>query len=123
MVRPATLLMCLAFRRVPWNERLLFAWIAPRGIVAVAISGLFALRLGELGYSDGGTLIALSFSVVVATIVAHGFSISHVARWLGVTGASRQGILIVGSTHWSLSLADNLRQHGKSGRATGRERV
>src|SRR3546814_15388298 len=59
-------------------------------------------------------LIALSFSVVVATIVAHGFSISHVARWLGVTGASRQGILIVGSTHWSLSLADHLRQLGIS---------
>src|SRR3546814_11198392 len=92
----------------------MIAWIAPRGIVAVAISGLFALRLGELGYSDGGTLIALSFSVVVATIVAHGFSISHVARWLGVTGASRQGILIVGSTHWSLSLADKLRKLGIS---------
>src|SRR3546814_10902232 len=88
--------------------------MAPGGIVAVAMSGLFALRLGELGYSDGGTLIALSFSVVVATIVAHGFSISHVARWLGVTGASRQGILIVGSTHWSLSLADHLRQLGIS---------
>lgn len=114
MVRPATVLISLAFSRVPWNERLMIAWIAPRGIVAVAISGLFALRLGELGYSDGGTLIALSFSVVVATIVAHGFSISHVARWLGVTGASRQGILIVGSTHWSLSLADHLRQLGIS---------
>src|SRR3546814_9363066 len=28
--------------------------------------------------------------------------------------ASRQGILIVGSTHWSLSLADHLRQLGIS---------
>src|SRR3546814_988131 len=104
MVRPATVLISLAFSRVPWNERLMIAWIAPRGIVAVAISGLFALRLGELGYSDGVTLIALSFFVVVATIVAHGFSISHVARLLGVTGASRQGILIY---RWSTRLTSS----------------
>src|SRR3546814_795198 len=44
MVRPATVLISLAFSRVPWNERLMIAWVAPRGIVAVAISGLFALR-------------------------------------------------------------------------------
>ncbi|MFM9735744.1 cation:proton antiporter domain-containing protein, partial [Streptomyces niveiscabiei] len=66
LVRPATVLISLAFSRIPWKERLFFAWIAPRGIVAVAVSGLFALRLDELGYGDGGTLVALSFAVVVA---------------------------------------------------------
>jgi hypothetical protein len=48
--------------------------------------------------------------VVVATIIAHGFSIRFVARWLGVTGAPQKGLLIVGSTAWSLSLARQLRQ-------------
>ncbi|HIQ17167.1 MAG TPA: sodium:proton antiporter [Novosphingobium capsulatum] len=110
LVRPATVLVSLAFSKIPWNERLLVAWIAPRGVVAVAISGLFALRLDQLGYGDGSILVALSFSVVVATIIAHGFSIRFVARWLGVQGAPRKGLLIVGSTSWSLSLADQLRQ-------------
>lgn len=54
--------------------------------------------------------MTLSFSVVVATIVAHGFSIRFVARWLKVTGATKKGLLVVGSTPWSLSLADQLRQ-------------
>lgn len=109
LVRPATVLISLAFSRVPWNERLLLAWIAPRGVVAVAVSGLFALRLDRLGYSDGDILVTLSFAVVVTTIVAHGFSIRTVARWLKVTGASDRGLLIVGSTNWSLELAEHMR--------------
>jgi NhaP-type Na+/H+ or K+/H+ antiporter len=108
LVRPATVLAALAFSKIPWNERLLIAWIAPRGVVAVAISGLFALRLDRLGYGDGSILVTLSFSVVVATIIAHGFSIRHVARWLKVTGATQKGLLIVGSTPWSLALARQL---------------
>ncbi|BAV63368.1 cation:proton antiporter [Sphingobium cloacae] len=112
LVRPATVLLSLAFSRVPWNERLLVAWIAPRGIVAVAVSGLFALRLDRIGYSDGSILVTLSFSVVVATILAHGFSIGRVARWLKVTGADEKGLLIVGATPWSLELAGQLKQVG-----------
>lgn len=110
VVRPATVLLSLAFSKLPWNERLLVAWIAPRGIVAVAISGLFALRLDRLGYSDGSILVTLSFSVVVATILFHGFSIRAVARLLKVTGASERGLLIVGATPFSLGMAAQLRQ-------------
>lgn len=112
VVRPMTVLISLAFTRIAWRERLFVAWIAPRGIVAVAITGLFALRLDDLGYSDGGTLVTISFSVVVATIVAHGFSAGIVARWLGLTTGGRRSVLIVGSTGWSLSLAEQLHQLG-----------
>lgn len=108
IVRPATILISLAFSSVPWNERLFLAWIAPRGIVLVAISGLFALRLAELGYADGNVLIGLSFAVVVVTIVAHGFTIDIVAKWLKVKGVSRPGLLIVGSTPWTIALAEQL---------------
>lgn len=108
LVRPATILISLLFSSVPWNERLFLAWIAPRGIVLVAISGLFALRLTDLGYADGNVLISLSFAVVVVTIVAHGFTIDIVARWLKVKGETRPGLLIVGCTPWTLALAEQL---------------
>lgn len=110
LVRPAAVFASLAFSRVPWRERLFVAWIAPRGIVAVAISGLFALRLDDLGYTDGSTLVTISFAVVVATIVCHGFSAGTVARLLGLTQGGRRSLLIVGSTSWSRSLAEQLRQ-------------
>lgn len=112
LVRPATVLIALAFSKLPWNERLLVAWIAPRGVVAVAVSGLFALRLDQLGYGNGNILVTLSFAVVVATIIAHGFSIRHVARWLKVTGATQKGLLVVGSTPWSISLARQIQSLG-----------
>ncbi|MBV7258450.1 cation:proton antiporter [Erythrobacter crassostreae] len=108
VVRPLTVLISLLGSDVPWNERLFVAWIAPRGIVLVAISGLFALRLADLGYSDGQVLTALSFAVVVTTVIAHGFSINIVAKWLKVKGTSRPGLLIVGSTPWTIALAKEM---------------
>ncbi len=110
VVRPATILISLLGSSVPWNERLFLSWIAPRGIVLVAISGLFALRLSELGYADGNALIALSFAVVVATIIAHGFTVDIVAKWLGVKGDTRPGLLVVGSTPWAIALAQQMHE-------------
>ena len=107
-VRPATIILSLLGSKIPWNERLFLAWIAPRGIVLVAISGLCALRLSELGYADGSILIGLSFAVVVATIVAHGFTVDLVAKLLKVKGASRPGLLLVGSNPWTIELAGKL---------------
>lgn len=112
LVRPATILLSLLGSDVPWNERLFLAWIAPRGIVLVAISGLFALRLSELGYGDGNALISLSFAVVVATIIAHGFTVDNVARWLKVKGDTRPGLLIVGSNDWAIALAKEMKALG-----------
>ncbi|MEP3052252.1 MAG: sodium:proton antiporter [Erythrobacter sp.] len=109
VVRPLTVLISLLGTSVPWNERLFVAWIAPRGIVLVAISGLFALRLADLGYGDGNVLIGLSFAVVVATIIAHGFTIDIVAKILGIKGSTRPGLLIVGSTPWTNALACEMR--------------
>jgi NhaP-type Na+/H+ or K+/H+ antiporter len=110
VVRPATVLVSLIGSPVPWNERVFLAWIAPRGIVLVAISGLFALRLAELGYDDGSILIGLSFAVVVVTIVAHGFTVDLAARLLGIKGTSRPGLLIIGATEWTIALARQMHE-------------
>lgn len=112
IVRPVTVLISLLRTDIPWNERLFVAWIAPRGIVLVAISGLFALRLGDLGIGGGQILIGMSFAVVVATVIAHGFSINFVARLLNVKGDTRPGLLIVGSTRWTIGLAKELEAVG-----------
>lgn len=48
--------------------------------------------------------------MVVATIVAHGFTINLVARLLGIKGSSRPGLLIVGATPWTLALARQMKE-------------
>ncbi|NJC06840.1 NhaP-type Na+/H+ or K+/H+ antiporter [Sphingomonas kaistensis] len=112
LVRPATVFLSLLGSRIPWRERLFVGWIAPRGIVLVAITGLFALRLGELGFGDGGTLVALSFAVVAATILAHGFTIAPMARVLGLTSPGGSAVLVIGATEWGTALAGALQRLG-----------
>ncbi|WP_427964328.1 cation:proton antiporter [Altererythrobacter sp.] len=108
VVRPVTVLVSLLGSSVPWNERLFIAWIAPRGIVLVAISGLFALRIGDLGIEGGQLLTGLGFAVVVTTVIAHGFTVDLAARIFGIKGTSRPGLLIVGSTPWTIALAKEM---------------
>lgn len=108
VVRPLTVLISLSGSPIPWNERLFVAWIAPRGIVLVAISGLFALRLGDLNIEGGQLLIGLSFAVVVATVIAHGFTVNLAARLLRIKGTTRPGLMIVGSTPWTIALAKQM---------------
>lgn len=94
------------------NEAALVGWIAPRGIVAVAISGFFADRMVLAGYEDAEKLTTLAFAMAFATVVLHGFTIGPVARWLGLAREGRPGVLIVGSTQWSIGLATCLRDSG-----------
>lgn len=107
-VRPLTVLISLMFSTMPWRERLFVAWIAPRGVVAVAITGLFAIRMTEFGVPDADALIPLSFGVVVATIIAHGFSARWVARRLGIWTSENDGVLIVGANDWTVELGATL---------------
>jgi len=109
VVRPVSVLVALLFTSVPWRERLFIAWIAPRGIVAVAITGLFALRLVDHGLEGAEALVPLSFAVVIATIFAHGFSAGWVADRLGINEGKGEGILIVGATRWSVALGTLLK--------------
>ncbi len=102
-VRPLTVLVSLFLSRVPWRERLFIAWIAPRGVVAVAITGLFALRLEEMGVPDAEALVPLSFGVVVATIFAHGFSANWLALRLGLDKGPGRGVLLIGANRWTIA--------------------
>ncbi len=112
LVRPLTVFTSLLFSGVPWRERVFIAWIAPRGVVAVAITGLFAYRMGELGIADADALVPLAFGVVIATIIAHGFSAPWVARRLGLDKGPGRGILLVGANPWTTAFAIFLRDHG-----------
>ncbi|MCC9624304.1 sodium:proton antiporter [Thalassospira sp. MA62] len=110
IVRPVSIIGALSFSKIEWRERFLVGWIAPRGIVAVAVSGLFGSELVELGYEDGALLIPLAFAMVFATVVLHGFSIRPLARYLDLAAKGASGVLIVGAHRWTLDLAKRLNE-------------
>lgn len=108
VARPLTVCLSLLGSSIPWKERIFIGWIAPRGIVAIAVTSLFAIRLVDLGYEGADALVPLVFSVVIVTILAHGFSAGYVARLLGIDQGPGRAIIMVGSNRWSIAFAKQL---------------
>ncbi len=108
IARPAAVFLSLLGTDIPPKEKLMVAWIGPRGVVAVAVSGLFGARLTEVGVEDGQLLAPLAFLLVIATVVAHGFTIKPFARLLGLTSAAAPGVLLAGASDWVVALGKTL---------------
>lgn len=112
VIRPLAIYLATLGTGIDKSERLLIAWIAPRGIVAAAVAGLFAPRLIDSGYSDADQLLPLVFSLIAATVVLHGLSIGWLARRLRLAAGDEDGLLIVGASPWSIELAKILNKAG-----------
>ena len=65
-----------------WRDRLLLCWIAPRGIVAAAVSSLFALTLQRSGYQGADRLVTVVFAIIIGTVVLQSLTSGMMARWL-----------------------------------------
>ncbi|SOE10634.1 sodium/proton antiporter (CPA1 family) [Hoeflea halophila] len=110
VIRPVAILLATIRSGATIQERVLSAWIAPRGVVAVAVSGLFGTLLADVGVEDAGRMVAFTFAVVVTTIVLHGFTLGPLASFLSLKRDSKPGILIVGGSRWSTALAVKLKE-------------
>ena len=111
-VRPVVVWVATFFSDLNWREKLLVGWIAPRGIVAVAVAGYFAAELGAQGRAGAAQLTPLVFAMVFATVLADGFTIAPLARLLGLSRSGPQGLLLVGANPWSIALARVLEDAG-----------
>ncbi|MEN8876398.1 MAG: sodium:proton antiporter, partial [Hyphomonas sp.] len=119
IVRPLSVWIA-TFGTLKRNEAILLGWIAPRGIVAVAVSSLFATLLEDLGrrgdsrfyFSGAEQITPLAFAMVFVTVVLHGFTIGPMARRLGLARKERPGVLLVGVNPWSIDLAKVLKDVG-----------
>src|SRR3546814_15844473 len=107
-------MLALFYTRLPFRERLFAAWVAPRGIVAAAVTGLFALRLSDYGVPGAEALVPLSFAVVIVTIFAHGFTAQPFARWLGLDRGTGDGMLLVGPNAWTIAFARFVKAPGRN---------
>src|SRR5699024_1001456 len=107
-VRPLSIFLSTIGTNLSLNEKVLVGWIAPRGIVALTVSGYFATILAEEGYQGASILTTLTFALVIFTVVAHGFSIRGLAKKLNLSMEGKPGTLIVGSNIFTVQLAKSL---------------
>lgn len=110
LVRPLTIGLATIGSGMSWQERTLVGWIAPRGVVAAAVAGVFGPALAAQGFVGAELLLPLIFGLILATVVIHGFSLSWLARRLELSAAPHGGLLIVGSNAWSRGLAKALKE-------------
>nr|WP_321510056.1 sodium:proton antiporter [uncultured Celeribacter sp.] len=110
VARPLTVLVSLIGTGLPWQEKALIALTGPRGVVLVAVAGLFGQRLAAAGVEDGAVFGPLAFVLVLATVVLHGFTLAPLARALGLASTGKPGVLIVGGSRFTTSLAEALKR-------------
>jgi NhaP-type Na+/H+ or K+/H+ antiporter len=109
---PARALVSSIGSELNWRERLYLGWIFPRGIVAAAVSALFALRLEEMGYAGAENLVPLVFTIIIGTVVIQGLTGRVVARALGIADPEPTGVLIVGANALALTYGEALQKAG-----------
>jgi NhaP-type Na+/H+ or K+/H+ antiporter len=114
LVRPLSIWLSTIGTELTLQEKTLVGWIAPRGIVALTVSGYFAEILIEDGYPNASILTSLTLALVFITVCAHGFSIGPIARKLGLANTDSSGVLIVGASSFSIAFAQQLKQMGTS---------
>ena len=113
LVRPVSAFLALLKTDLTTREKLFISWIAPRGIVAAAVSSLFALQLQSHGFVEAGqTVKALTFAVIAGTVLIQGPTARWVGGRLGVLESEPTGILVLGGNLVGRTIAQALHRNG-----------
>ena len=116
ILRPLGIYLSALGSSLTRNERLFLSWIAPRGIVAAAISSLFAFELNHLDSSHAIAgaefLTPLTFMVIVGTVFLQGSTAKRWGQYLDISEADPQGFLLMGGYRLTAQLAPLLVKQG-----------
>lgn len=97
VIRPLSIFLATRGSSLALGEKLFLSWMAPRGIVAASTASLLVLIFVKQGYADAAPLEALTYLVIVATVVLHGLPAGLTARLFRALEAERSGYLIIGA--------------------------
>ncbi|VGM95368.1 potassium/proton antiporter [uncultured Avibacterium sp.] len=109
IARPLAIWASSIGSRLSFNEKLMISWIGPRGIVAAAISSLFAIKLQETQIQGVELLVPLVFTIIIGTVLIQGLGAKTIAKLLNVQESVYKGVLIIGSNPVALAIAKSLK--------------
>ncbi|NNF11955.1 MAG: sodium:proton antiporter [Gemmatimonadetes bacterium] len=110
VVRPISVALSTAGSNLPRVDRLFVAAMAPRGVVAAAVTAIFALRLEEEGFAGAERLVPIVFFVIAGTVAIYGLLGRPLAHRLGVADKNPNGILLIGAHGFARALARTLKE-------------
>ncbi|WP_223668885.1 cation:proton antiporter [Kangiella shandongensis] len=112
IARPISVWASSVGSKLKVNEKLMLSWIGPRGIVAAAISSLFAIKLDEYNLAGTEYLVPLVFVVIIGTVLIQSLGAKPIGNLLKVREASDNGVLIIGSNPVAQKVAQALKDSG-----------
>ena len=111
--RPAAVWASTVGATLTGRERAFLAGMAPRGIVAAAVSSVFAQRLRQAGYPEADRLVPVTFAVIVVTVTVYGLAAVPLGRAMGVATGGGGGFLLVGANPLARVVGEALRAGGQ----------
>ncbi|MCP5536986.1 MAG: cation:proton antiporter [Akkermansiaceae bacterium] len=122
VVRPLSVFGANLFsKQVNLKEQFFLSSMAPRGIVAAAVTAIFALEFehavheGNLNQEIGlvtHQMVPIVFIVIVGTVAFYGLLAAPLARRLGLASKNPRGILFAGAGKWVRLAAKALKKDG-----------
>ncbi|MFK5633597.1 MULTISPECIES: cation:proton antiporter [unclassified Ornithinimicrobium] len=135
VVRPASIWLGLLGTSATREERTLLSFMAPRGIVAAAVTSIFALEIEQAAQEaaaevavggrspqeallldaqaerlsalvvESADLVPLVFVTIVVTVAVYGLGVGRLAERLGLATTVPNGVLIAGAPPWARQAA------------------
>lgn len=118
IARPVKVFLSTIGSDLSWQEKTMISWIGPRGIVAAAVTALFALRLQDIGMENAELLVPLAFAIIIGTVLVQGSTAKFIANRLGVAEPDDSGFLIIGANPVARVIAKALKDNGFRTRLT-----
>lgn len=115
VIRPASVFLSMAGTGLTTAEKIFLSLLAPRGIVAAAVSAIFALALeakGDPWSEEAARIVPVVFSVIFGTVTFYGLVAPPLARRLKLATPNPQGLLIAGVNGWSIKVGAALQEAG-----------
>lgn len=122
VIRPASVFVANLFcKSITFKEQIFLSAMAPRGIVAAAVTAIFALEFdhavhaGRLSPEIGKVthlMVPIVFIVIIGTVAIYGLFAAPLARRLGLASKNPRGILFAGAGSWARMAAKALVDDG-----------
>ncbi len=112
VVRPLAVWFSTRGSDLELKEIAFLSWMAPRGIVAMAVASLFALELEKTSIPGAEFITPVTILVVVGTVLIYSLSAKPLAQILNLIEKDPQGVLLVGAHRIGRALAKALQEAG-----------
>ncbi|MEX0761855.1 MAG: sodium:proton antiporter [Dehalococcoidia bacterium] len=112
LIRPAAVFLSTMRTNLTLRDKIFVSWMAPRGIVAAAVTAVFAIGLAEEGRPEAERLVPIMFAIIVGTVTVYGLTAPLLARRLGIASHRSEGVLLVGANRFARAIAEQLQRLG-----------